>query len=129
MNMIRYSKGFKMQLVREVETGQGSACAVQRKYNIKGSDTVIRWVRQYGSGRYGKLVRVEQGDEVNEATQLRRQLRQAKEALADAHMELALEKAFLAVACEQMGQTEEAFKKKHVVRRRTWRSRGTPGSK
>ena len=129
MDIIRYSKGFKMQLVREVETGQGSACAVQRKYNIKGSDTVIRWVRQYGSGRYGKLVRVEQGDEVNEATQLRRQLRQAKEALADAHMELALEKAFLAVACEQMGQTEEAFKKKHVGRRRTWRSRGTPGSK
>jgi hypothetical protein len=74
-------------------------------------------------------VRVEQGDEVNEATRLRRQLRQAKEALADAHMELALEKAFLAVACEQMGQTEEAFKKKHVGRRRTWRSRGTPGSK
>ena len=129
MDIIRYSKGFKMQLVREVETGQGSACAVQRKYNIKGSDTVIRWVRQYGSGRYGKLVRVEQGDEVNEATRLRRQLRQAKEALADAHMELALEKAFLAVACEQMGQTEEAFKKKHVGRRRTWRSRGTPGSK
>jgi transposase-like protein len=129
MNVIRYSKGFKMQLVREVETGQGSACAVQRKYNIKGSDTVIRWVRQYGSGRYGKLVRVEQGDEVNEATRLRRQLRQAKEALADAHMELALEKAFLAVACEQMGQTEEAFKKKHVGRRRTWQSGRTPSSK
>jgi len=72
---------------------------------------------------------VEQADEVNEATRLRSQLRQAKEALADAHMELALEKAFLAVACEQMGQTTEAFKKKHVGRRRTSRSRRTPGSK
>jgi transposase len=129
MNMIRYSKGFKMQLVREVETGQWSACAVQRKYNIKGADTVMRWVRQYGSGRYGKVVRVEQAGEVNEATRLRSQLRQAKEALADAHMELALEKAFLEVACEQMGQTAEAFKKKHVGRRRTSRSRRTPGSK
>jgi hypothetical protein len=72
---------------------------------------------------------VEGPDEVNEATRLRSQLRQAKEALADAHMELALEKAFLTVACEQMGQTAEAFKKKHVGRRRTWRSRPTPGSK
>ena len=129
MNIIRYSKGFKMQLVGEVETGRWSACAVQRKYNIRGTDTVIRWVRQYGSGRYGKVIRVEQADEVNEATRLRSQLRQAKEALADAQMELALEKAFLAVACEQMGQTTEAFKKKHVGRRRTSRSRRTPGSK
>ena len=129
MNIIRYSKGFKMQLVREVETGQRSAYAVQRKYNIKGTDTVMRWVRQYGSGKYGKIIRVEKADEVNEAARLRSQLRQAKEALADAHMELALEKAFLAVACEQMGQTPEAFKKKHAGRRRTARSRRTPGSR
>jgi transposase-like protein len=129
MNTIRYSKGFKMQLVREVESGKGSAWAVERKYNIKGSQTVMRWVRQYGSGRYGKVIRVEKADEVNEAARLRSQLRQAKEALADAHMELALEKAFLTVACEQMGQTAEAFKKKHVGRRRTSRSRRTPGSK
>ena|SRR5882672_12808152 len=129
MNIIRYSKGFKMQLVREVEAGKGSAGAVQRKYNIKGSQTVLRWVRQYGSGRYGKVIRVEQADEVNETTRLRSQLRQAKEALADAHMELALEKAFLAVACEQMGQTAEAFKKKQAGRRRTSRSRRTRDSK
>src|SRR5882724_1038260 len=129
MNAIRYSQGFKMQLVREVEGDKSCAWAVQRKYNIKGADTVLRWVRQYGSGRYGKIIRVEKADEVNEAARLRSQLRQAKEALADAHMELALEKAFLAVACEQMGQTAEAFKKKHAGRRRTWRSVKTPGSK
>jgi transposase-like protein len=129
MNIIRYSKGFKMQLVREVETGRSCALAVGRKYGIKSQGTVMRWVRQYGSGRYGKILRVEQADEVNEATRLRTQLRQAKEALADAHMELALEKAFLTVACEQMGQTTEAFKKKQAGRRRTSRSHGTPGSK
>jgi hypothetical protein len=60
---------------------------------------------------------------------LRSELRLAKEALADAHMELALEKSFLEVACEQMSQTPEAFKKKHAGKRRTWRSRRTPGSK
>ena len=32
---------------------------VQRKYEIKGTNTVIRWVRQLGSGRYGKIIRVE----------------------------------------------------------------------
>ena len=68
---------------------------------------------------------MERADEVNEAARLRSQLRQAKEALADAHMELALEKAFLAVACERMDQTVEAFKKKHAGRPRTRRSKPT----
>jgi len=121
MNVIRYSQAFKLQCVREVESGKSCAWAVQRKQHIKGTHTVMRWVRQYGSGKYGKIIRVEKADEVNEAAQLRRQLRQAKEALADAHMELALEKAFLSVACEQMSQSPEAFKKKHAGRRRTLR--------
>jgi transposase-like protein len=127
MKVIRYSQGFKLQLVREVEAGQDSAARVQRKYNIKGTDTVIRWVRQFGSGRYGKVIRVEKAGEVTEATRLRSELRRAKEALADTHMALSLEQAFLAVACEEMDQSVEAFKKKHAGGRRTRRSRPSPG--
>jgi len=85
----------------------------------------MRWVRQFGSGKYGKVIRVERPDEINETARLRSQLRQAKEALADAHMELALEKAFLAVACEQMDQTVEGFKKKQAGGPRTKRSKPT----
>ena len=125
MKIIRYSHGFKMQAVKEVESGQGSAWAVMRKYDIRGKSTVMRWVRQFGSGRHGKVIRVEKNDEVNEAARLRMQLRQAKEALADVHMELALEKAFLAEACQQMDQTVEGFKKKQTGGRRTGRSRRT----
>ena len=111
MQTIRYSKGFKMQCVREVEAGKSCAYAVQRKYKIKGTSTVMRWVRQLGSGRYGKIIRVEKAHEVNEAGQLRSELRRVKEALADTHMELVLEQAFLAVACEELDQSLEAFKK------------------
>lgn len=129
MNVIRYSKSFKMQLVREVESGKACAGTVGRKYGIKSPGTVMRWVRQYGSGRYGKLVRVENADEINEAARLRAELRRAKEALADAHMELALEKAYLAVACQEMNQSLEGFKKKHAGGRRTRPSGSTPSSK
>jgi len=125
MRVIRYSHAFKMQAVREVEAGENCAWAVTRKYDVKGTNTVMRWVRQWGSGKYGKIIRVEKADEMNEAARLRRQLRQAKEALADTHMELVLEKAFLVVACEQMDQTVESFKKKHGGRPRTRRSRPT----
>jgi transposase-like protein len=125
MNVIRYSKAFKLQLVREVESGQWCATAVQRRYQIKGNGTVLGWVRQWGSGRYGKVIRVEKADEVNEAARLRRELRRAKEGLADAHLELALEKAFLAEACAELNQSLEGFKKKHPGGRRTGRSRST----
>src|SRR5580765_6997208 len=125
MKVIRYSNAFKMQAVREVEAGEFCAEAVQRKYSIKGEGTVMRWVRQLGSGRYGKIIRVEKAHEVNETGQLRRELRRVKEALADAHMELMLEQAFLAVACEELDQSLEGFKKKHAGGRRTRRSRPT----
>lgn len=121
MSEIRYSKGFKMQLVREVEGGGTSAGAVERKYNIKGGGTVMRWVRQFGSGKYGKVIRVEKANEVNEASRLRKELRRVKEALADTHVELALEKAFLEVACEELDQPVEEFKKKRDGGRRTKR--------
>ncbi len=125
MNAIRYSQSFKMQCVREVETGSSCAFAVGRKYKIKGAGTVMRWVRQLGSGRYGKIIRVEKVQEVTEAGQLRSELRRVKEALADTHMELALEQAFLAVACEELDQSLEEFKKKHAGGRRIKRSKPT----
>jgi transposase-like protein len=125
MTPIRYSKAFKMQAVREVESGVICAKAVQRKYNIRGNATVMCWVRQLGSGKYGKVIRVERPDEIDESARLRSQLRRAKEALADAHLELALEKAFLGVACEHLDQTVEGFKKKHGGRPRTRRSSST----
>ena len=125
MKVIRYSKAFKMQAVREVEAGEICAQAVQRKYRIRGHGTVMGWVRQLGSGRYGKVMRVEKAHEVNETGQLRSELRRVKEALADTHMELALEQGFLVVACEELDQSVEGFKKKHAGGRRTRRSKPT----
>ena len=114
-----------MQCVGEVEAGKSCAYTVQRKYKIKGSATVMRWVRQLGSGQYGKILRVEKAHEVNETGQLRSELRRVKESLADTHMELALEQALLARACEELGQSLEDFKKKHAGGRRTRPSRTT----
>jgi transposase-like protein len=129
MKVIRYSKAFKMQLVREVEEGKLCVEGVRRKYNITGASTVMRWVRKYGSGKYGKVIRVEKADEVDESGRLRKELRQVKEALADTHVELALERAFLVVACQELNQPVEAFKKKRAGGRPARRSRPAPSSK
>ena len=125
MAAIRYSHAFKMQAVREVESGRVCAWEVTQKYGVRGRTTVMRWVRQLGSGKYGKIIRVEKPDQINETARLKGQLRQAKEALADAHMELALERAYLAEACERLDTSVEAFKKKPPGGRRIGRSKLT----
>jgi transposase-like protein len=125
MNVIRYSRAFKMQCVQEVEAGTSCAYEVQRKYKVRSTGTILRWVRQFGSGKYGKVIRVEKAGEVNVASQLRSELRRVKETLADTYLELALEKAFLVVACERMDQTVEGFKKKHGGRPHTRRCKPT----
>jgi transposase-like protein len=123
MKTIRYSRAFKLQAVREVESGELCAAEVERKYGVRGNGTVMGWVRRHGSGRYGKVVRVETPDELGELKRLRGELRRTKEALADLHLELTLERAYLAEACEQIQQSVEGFKKKHAGLPRTGRGR------
>jgi transposase-like protein len=110
---IRYSEAFKMEVVREVES-QGVTCsAVQRKYGIRGCGTVPRWVRQYGNGSRGKVIRVERPQEIDERQRLKERVQRLERALADAHVELVLERAYTQLACERAGITDVAeFKKK-----------------
>ncbi len=42
MKVIRYSHGFKLQAVREVESGRVCALEVQRRFNVTGNGTANR---------------------------------------------------------------------------------------
>lgn len=44
-----YSYSFKMQVVKEVESGSIGIKAAQFKYGIQGNATVTTWLRKYGS--------------------------------------------------------------------------------
>lgn len=122
MKIIRYSRGFKIQLVREAEEEGMCPSRVSRKYRVS-TTSVMKWVRELGSGKHGKVIRVEKAGEVNELSRLRRELRTVKEALADAHVALAVENAYVELACEQMGQKAEDWRKKQDGRPRTGRSK------
>jgi transposase-like protein len=56
---IRYSEAFKMAVVRELEEDDLPRAQVRKKYAIKSDATVAAWVRKYGNGTRGKVVRVE----------------------------------------------------------------------
>ncbi len=110
---IRYSEAFKMTIVREVEQGEVPFEQIRRKYGIRGCDTVQGWVRQYGNGSRGKVIRVEKPEEINELKKLRERVKRLEKALADATIELQVEKAYTELACERAGIQDVAeFKKK-----------------
>jgi len=110
---IRYSEAFKMEVVRELEAGGLAFDAVSLKYGIKGTMTVSRWVRQYGNGTRGKVIRVEKPGEINELKRLTERVHRLESALADANIDAALERASTRLACQRAGITDVAeFKKK-----------------
>jgi transposase len=119
---IRYSESFKIEIVREVESSDQCFEEVRRKYGIRGCDTVQRWVRKYGNGSRGKVIRVERPEEINELQRLKDRVKRLETALADANLDLALERGYVKMACQRAGIKDvEAFKKKSDGKRRTRR--------
>src|SRR5436305_14267209 len=100
---IRYSEAFKMAAVRELEEQDLAFEEIRRKYGIKGTVTVQKWVRKYGNGSRGKIIRVESPEEINELKRLKERVRRLESALADANIDLALERAYTELACERAG--------------------------
>lgn len=113
--VVRYSEAFKMTVVDEIETGRfGSPYEASRAYGIGGSETVKRWLLQYGKKELlKKVVRVEKPGEPGEIKRLKDRVQHLESALADAHMDSALDRAFFKVLCERTKTDPEAFKKKH----------------
>lgn len=102
-----------MQLVRELESQEISFAECRRKYGVKGTFTLQRWVGKYGNGSLGKVIRVEKPQEINEKEQLKRRVRALERALADANIDLALERQYTRLACQRAGIEDVAeFKKK-----------------
>ena len=44
-----YSMSFKLEVVKEIESGLISASGAKRKYGIQARSTVINWLRKYGT--------------------------------------------------------------------------------
>lgn len=114
---LRYSEAFKLQVVRELEQGRfHNATAAGHAYGVNGNGTVANWVRRFGKDHLlGKLVHVMKADEEAEVKALRKRVRELEGALADAHLDLKLEAAYVKLACEAAGVQDVAeFKKKHA---------------
>jgi transposase len=46
---VYFSESFKIQIVREIESGKATQRELALRYGIKGNSTVLKWLRKYGS--------------------------------------------------------------------------------
>jgi transposase-like protein len=115
---VTYSEAFKMQVVEEIRQGKyASILQAQKAYGICGMTTIQKWIKKYGGPELlPKRVRVETMTEIDELKEAKKRIRDLEKALADSHMDYCLERAFLEIACENMGTTREELKKKNVMR-------------
>lgn len=112
--LIRYSIGFKQQVIQDIEAGRFDSLEQAREhYGVKGAITIQKWLRRYGRNHLcAKVVRVEKPNEQDQIRQLKRQIKQLKEALGQTQAENLLNQSFLKIACEELGADIEEFKKK-----------------
>ena len=115
---ITYSEAFKMQVVEEIRQGKfASVLQAQKAYGICGMNTIQTWIKKYGKEELlPKRVRVETMTEIDELKEAKNRIRDLERALSDAHMDYCLERAFLEIACEQMGTSREDLKKNNAIR-------------
>jgi transposase-like protein len=115
---VRYSEAFKMKVVEEI--GQGKFATVseaQKAYGICGKSTIQKWVKKYGrTDLLPKRVRVETMTEIDELREAKKRIRDLEKALSDSHMDYCLERAFLEIACEEMGTSRDELKKNNAMR-------------
>lgn len=114
--VVRYSMSFKRQVVSELESGRfDSILQASEHYGIGGSETIRRWLDKFGRNHLcPKVIRVEKPDERDQMRQLKKQIKQLREALGQTQAENVINQEFLRIACEEMGQDVDAFKKKPI---------------
>lgn len=88
----RYSESFKIQVVREYESGS-SIPELSKKYGIGGSDTITKWIKKYAKeGLRHRVMRIQTAEEVNRIRELETEVEELKAALVKVSLEkLALE--------------------------------------
>ena len=112
---IRYSEAFKLHVISEIESGSLTVESARRRYDIKGGETVQKWLRRYGKNHLlGKVIRVERPDEKDQVKELKGKIRELESALAQSQVKMLALESLLEVAEEHYGSD---FKKNFGAKR------------
>ena len=110
----RYTDAFRQTVVSEIVSGKWkSVLEASRAYGITGTSTVARWMIKYGYGHLlNRVIIVANEKPQEEVKKLRRELKQAKEALADMTVKVLVTENMLDIFAESQGLDPKEVKKK-----------------
>ncbi len=116
-NVVRYSEAFKIQVISELESGKLKNIAeANRKYGIKGAETVKRWLKKYGKNHLvSKVVKVETPGDIDEKKALKKRIAELEKALADTSVKAVINESYFQVVCEEFGVTDTEEMKKNSM--------------
>ena len=110
--IMRYSESFRRMVVSEYEAGS-SILGLQKKYGIKGSDTIRLWIKKYAKeGFRTEVVRIQTAEEIVQVNELEKKIAMLEQALG----KLTLEKIHLESIVEILEETYGEDVKKNVAR-------------
>jgi len=79
---LRYSEAFKLKVVEEIEKGKLAISEASRLYEIKGGNTIYKWIRKYGKNHLiSKAVRIEMKNEKDILKKKEEKIRELEKAL------------------------------------------------
>ena len=110
----RYTDAFRQTVVSEIVSGKWkSVWEASRAYRITGTYTVANWMIKYGYGHLlNRVIIVANEKPEEELKKLRRELKQAKEALADMTVKALVTENMLDIFAESQGLDPKEVKKK-----------------
>jgi len=110
--IMRYSESFRRMVVTEYEAGN-SILGLQKKYGIKGSDTIRLWIKKYAKeGFRTEVVRIQRAEEIVQVNELEKKIAMLEQALG----KLTLEKIHLESIIEILEETYGEDVKKNAAK-------------
>ena len=102
--ILRYSLAFQQKVVSEIESGKLNIGDARRLYDIRGHETIQKWIRKFGKNHLlSKVVRIEMKDEKDRVRELEKRIRQLESALADEHIKNAVLESLVEIARDKYG--------------------------
>lgn len=102
--VLRYSTAFKLKVVEQIERGELTVQEARRVYDIRGGQTIQRWLAKHGKSHLlSRVVRIEMKDEKDRIKQLEAEKKKLESALAQAHMKNLFLEEVITLAKEEYG--------------------------
>jgi transposase len=109
---LRYSRAFKQKVVEEIESGELTISKAQRVYDIRGGETIQKWIKLLGKNHLlNRVVRIEMKDENDKIKEQKKKLQQLQAALSDAHLKIVMLESTITVMEREEKRSEEDITK------------------